>query len=203
VVPPGATTGCMTARLRHILLVAAILAAAIVGSSDAAATPHRPVHVVAGFSDAQLAVIDWAVARFHQAGLRLPPVELVRHNTVEPCFGASGAHVFEDGRSTVHICIDEPRKTLVLHELAHAWERATLDDGRRHAFLQTRGLAEWRDARWHERGTEHAAEAVMWGLMDVPLRIVTIRDTSCGRLRAAFVMLTGREPLRDGADLCR
>ena len=57
---------------------------------------------------------------------------------------------------------------LVLHELAHAWEGATLDEACRDRFLQLRSLDAWAgdDIEWNQRGIEQLAEIVAWGLAD-------------------------------------
>lgn len=57
---------------------------------------------------------------------------------------------------------------LVLHEFAHAWEEATLDDPCRERFLRIRGLEAWADddVEWKQRGIEQIAEIVAWGLAD-------------------------------------
>jgi hypothetical protein len=40
------------------------------------------------------------------------------------------------------------------------------------------------------------------GLIDRPIRIATIPDTSCADLRTGYVLLTGRPPLHGFTDLC-
>jgi hypothetical protein len=80
-----------------------------------------------------------------------------------------------------------------------------LTESRRAAFLRLRGLTEWRNDdpdRWHERGAEHAAEIMVWGLIDRPVRPVFIPDNTCADLLAGYVMLTGRSPLHGFTDRC-
>ena len=63
---------------------------------------------------------------------------------------------------------------MFLHELAHAWDRQSLTDERRAEFLRLRRLdasgATTTRSVWDERGAEHAAEVMVWGLMDRPYR---------------------------------
>jgi len=84
-----------------------------------------------------------------------------------------------------------------LHELAHAWADAQLSTAQKAAFLELRGLDVWYDARVprHERGAEHAAEIVSWGLMDEMIPIIRIYDAEPARLFEAFSLLVHRSPL--------
>jgi hypothetical protein len=49
---------------------------------------------------------------------------------------------------------------------------------------------------WEERGFEHAAEVLAWGLMDEDLFLTSIGETDIRQLAEAFELLTGRTPLR-------
>jgi hypothetical protein len=49
-------------------------------------------------------------------------------------------------------------------------------------------------------GAEHAAQILVWGLIDRPIRIATIPDTSWADLRTGYVLLTGRPPLHGFTD---
>ncbi|HET6835383.1 MAG TPA: hypothetical protein VFH30_16075, partial [Acidimicrobiales bacterium] len=106
------------------------------------------------------------------------------------------------------ICMPEAGRfaeVLFLHEIAHAWDGYGLTDRRREAFLKLRNLGRWWDdgsAHWHTYGAEQAAQILMWGLIDRPIRIATISDSRCVDLRAAYVLLTGRPPLHGYTDLC-
>ena len=160
-----------------------------------------------GLSAEQAALVEWALALFDDAGLALPPMHFVAHGTTAGCFDRAGAHVHRDGRSMIHICTMDAgpiQEFLYLHEMAHAWDRRALSNERRHAFLETRGLDEWRseDAEWHELGAEQAAEIIVWGLMDRPIRSIRIPDNSCAQLRAGYLTLTGDEPLHGYTDHC-
>jgi hypothetical protein len=71
-----------------------------------------------------------------------------------------------------------------LHELAHAWAESQLSTAEWAAFLELRGLDVWYDDRVarHERGMEHAAEVVSWGLMDEMIPIIRIYDAEPAQL---------------------
>jgi hypothetical protein len=97
---------------------------------------------------------------------------------------------------------------LILHELAHAWDGHTLTDERRTAFLDWRGLHQWwgtEHEHWGEYGAEQAAETIVWGVIDRPIRASQIPPpyNNCGHLRTAYLMLTGRPPLHGYTDRSR
>lgn len=153
-------------------------------------------------TQADAALTEWALSRFEQAGLALPPLVIAFHDNKQPCDGYFGFY-----RSTtparVDICgfnwdrfLMKPKATL-LHELGHAWAHYTLTDATRQRFLRFRGLTAWSDddTPWEEQGSEHAAETIAWALMDQDLFMTLIRDFDPGTLAQAYVLLTGSLPL--------
>jgi hypothetical protein len=205
-VPPR-TVPSMVSRFGFVAMLA-LLVTSCGGVPSSTVVDNAPATTLSGFAPAQVEIIDWALALYDQAGLALPPIDFVRHESTDRCWGRRGAQTFQDGRSTIHICTDDTRPAvefLFLHEIAHAWDHSALTDDRREAFLELRGLETWRNddpARWRERGAEHAAEVLVWALMDRPVRIVTIPDTGCADLLAGYVALTGQAPLHGHTDLC-
>jgi hypothetical protein len=170
--------------------------------------PNRSSYSAAGFSHAQAALIDWAIGQYADAGLELPPLELVRYRTREPCRGARGFYTGGRSPATIRICMPEAGRfaeLLFLHEIAHAWDAYALTDRRREAFLELRNLEQWWDdgaAHWHMYGAEQAAQVLVWGLIDRPIRVATIPDAGCADLRTGYVLLTGRAPLHGYTDVC-
>jgi hypothetical protein len=170
--------------------------------------PNRSAHSAEGFSHAQVALIDWAIGLYADAGLELPPLEFVRYPTRDSCRGARGLYTGSRSPATIRICMPEAGRfaeSLFLHEVAHAWDAYALTDRRREALLELRNLEQWWDdgsAPWHTYGAEHAAQILVWGLIGRPIRIATISHTSCADLRAGYVLLTGRPPLHGFTDLC-
>jgi hypothetical protein len=168
----------------------------------------RPVEFVdmpAEFVDA----VIWATDLFDQAELELPPLRFVYHgHDTRPCAERPGLHHRVDGLNVIEICtetITNPTKGLILHETAHAWIDHHLTDERKAAFKELRGWTHWRDydaAPWHENGTEQAAEIMVWGLIDRPLKMVRINGNSCDELDAGYRTLTGRPPLNGFRDAC-
>jgi len=197
----------MATALPHAVAAIALTVVLAMGLGPGATTAGTDQSTTSGLSSEQAALAEWALGLFDEAGLALPPVQFVAHSTGEGCLGRAGAHVHRDGRSIISICTADTGPTeefLYLHELAHAWDRQALSDERRRDFLEARGLDHWRseDAEWHERGAEQAAEIVVWGLMDRPIRSIRIGDHSCAQLRAGYLLLTGEEPLHGYTDYC-
>jgi hypothetical protein len=176
----------------------------------AAVASSEPLLTATGFGPEQQALIDWAVDLFRQADLPLPPVDFVHEPSRDACKGRRGSHTVDQGRSIIRICTDEAGladQILFVHELAHAWDRNALTDERRAAFMALRGLHTWRGSDptgedWLERGAEHAAEIMTWGLLDWPMMVVFIPDNTCADLLAGYQTLTGESPLHGFTDYC-
>jgi hypothetical protein len=205
--------------VRFLLAVATLLVVVVAGlqpmwdepgTASGVVASAEPTVTTTGFGPQQQALIDWAVDLFRQADLPLPPVDFVHEASKDQCTGRRGAHTFDDGRSTIRICTDEAGladQILFVHELSHAWDRGALTDDRRSAFMALRGLHTWRGndptgADWLERGAEHAAEIMTWGLLDRPMMVVFIPDNTCSDLLAGYETLTGRSPLHGYTDYC-
>jgi hypothetical protein len=192
-------------RVANSAVAVLVAAATLVGPP---AEPDESSHSARGFSYAQEVLIEWAIGRFADAGLELPPLEFVYYPTREPCRGARGFYTGDRSRATIRICMREASpfaELLFLHEIGHAWDQYALTDRRRAAFLQQRDLEDWWDngsAPWHTYGAEQAAQIIVWGLIDRPIHIATIPDSGCLDLRTGYVLLTGRPPLHGYADPC-
>lgn len=186
-------------------LVAVLVVSLGAGGHDTAAAGTT---TTTALSVQERQVLDWAMALFDEAGLDLPAIDVVGHDGNEPCGGGAGFHTGDGQRSTLHICGEHRRKfdeVLFLHELAHAWDVASLDDEHRAAFAELRGVEQWWDDGvhdWDERGAEHAAEIIAWGLRDSPMQVITLDDVGCDALELGYITLTGRPPLHGYRDLC-
>ncbi len=149
--------------------------------------------------------VEWGLDRFRVAGLELPAMAITVHGDDAPCDGNSGLYLPNDPVE-VHLCTpgpvdSRPARLTTLHELAHVWAESQLSPADRAAFLELRGLDVWYDHRIprHERGMEHAAEVVSWGLMDEMVPIIRIYDAAPADLRIAFDLLVGEPPLWSGS----
>jgi hypothetical protein len=197
------------AKLAVRAIVVTVLLSGVLGAVDGAPADAGPEALATtDLRPEQAAMLDWALALFDAADLVLPPLRVIAHDSTDPCHGRDGAHFYASGRSTIHLCTRETepvQQFLYLHELAHAWDHHALSDARRRTFLDLRGLTEWNndDADgWHDRGAEHAAEIIMWGLMDRPISVVRLEANSCAELRAGYVALVGRPPLHGYTKWC-
>ena len=126
----------------------------------------------------------------------------------EPCLGRAGMHHPVEGVSVIEVCAIEASfatQVMILHETAHAWIDHQLTHERKAEFQVLRGWEHWRDyegAAWHNNGTEQAAEIMVWGLIDRPLKMVRINQASCEELETGYVTLTGNSPLNGFRDYC-
>lgn len=177
-----------------------------------AATWDGTVVEIVNGSPSQHELARWALERFKAAGLAAPRVATIAFPPTRLC-SESGDGAFALVHPTaarVDICLGDfqicpdatcdaigthAQRTL-LHELGHVWEHQNLDDELRESFLDQRDLSAWTDsgAKWHERGSEQAAEALAWGLMEHPI-ITMIPHVTPDELAAGFRLLTATEPL--------
>ena len=153
----------------------------------------------------------WALGRFREAGIDEPRVSSIDFNPgPTECVGLSG-WTLGNGKTDVFICIPEERlcrhvngtepttvgKFCLLHELSHAWIIDHVDEAGRRALIEYTGTEFWASAEvpWHERGVEHAAEFLAWGLMDRALELHRLDNPGCEHVLEGFQMLTGTSPL--------
>ncbi len=157
-------------------------------------------------------LLAWGLGRFEAAGLD-PPV--ITSATFALCAELRGdmqarySSTMEGadlgfGLDESDACWDENcasftpvSRRFVLHELAHAWIDATLDESARQRFTDHVGLEVWSDKSvpWRERAAEHAAETIMWGLMDRDINPFQIGYRKPDQLTDGFRLLTGTDPL--------
>jgi hypothetical protein len=150
---------------------------------------------------ADAALTEWALGRFQQAGLELPPLIVAFHDDEEPCGGHPG--LYRDGTpARIDMCgfnwdrfIPKAKVTL-LHELGHAWAAHTLTPEARQQFVDFRGLPTWGDDQWpwEEQGSEQAAETIAWALLDQDYGMSSISDSDPRALAHAYLQLTSTPP---------
>ncbi len=195
---------------QHVLRsLVSILAVVVLGMpSPAVIAQEAPVLYVDLPAEHQ-AMAQWAVGLFAEAGLDLPPLRYVYHGDERSaCRGRRGLHHTIQGVSVVEICTAEatfPAQAMILHETAHAWADLSLSDERKEAFQALRGWQYWRNyaaTEWYQNGTEQAAEIMVWGLIDRPIRLATIDYDDCDDLAAGYRVLTGAQPLHGLRDRC-
>lgn len=97
---------------------------------------------VAG-DDAELERVETATAVFATLGMPLPDLEVRFWDTTANCDGHEGLFRPSNVLWTIDVC--SHRAYVVPHELAHAWERATLTDTDRQTYMETQGFDIWHD----------------------------------------------------------
>jgi len=177
-----------------------ILAVLVLMLSTGPAVPFTGETVSNASGKEAAALVEWARSRYQLIDLDLPDVKVLFHDVTAPCNGANGIYRSGHGHPRIHICVrdrgtfasDLWRRRTLLHELAHAWEQANLDDADRARLLIVIDAADWYapDAPWEERGAERFAETLVWGLYD-QLRRPTLIDVACRELHADFLAITG------------
>lgn len=136
----------------------------------------------------QRTLIDFAVGRFEQQGLVLPPVDFVFHDSLTPCSGHKG--MYHRKSRVLEMCSMDPHT--LLHELAHAWANENLTISQMEAFVVTRDLDSWNDHdhEWERRGTEHVAETIAWALAEIPRHVKWVETQEDGPQRISHRILT-------------
>jgi hypothetical protein len=156
-------------------------------------------------------LLAWAFRRFDVAGLRPPSVGSITFASGSGrCTGIAGRVRSDADGAHVLLCLDPASacvgedcatftfhaQATALHELAHAWDSTWLDEPTRQAFLELRGLEDWRGrgVAWEERGVEQAAEILMWGLLEAARPLPRLHGPSCDELLAGYRLLTDGIP---------
>jgi hypothetical protein len=143
-------------------------------------------------------VFRWSIDRYLRGGLEVPSTTVTFHRARSECADRGGLWRSGADHSLIDVCVGGTRKRrqMLLHELAHAWVAANLDQVQQTAFVTRRGLQTWSDTEieWAARGIEQAAMIIAWGLderceqpKDLRLDDATLADE--------FGRLTGRAPL--------
>ena len=177
------------------LSVAVVVSLGIASQAPDGTAVVEPMVTVDGADVEQRARLDDALARFDSAGLRLADFEIIFSDDESVCAGHLGG--FRDRDDTPHVSVCSDLEFVVLHELAHVWIDANLDEVARDEYVRARGVAAWSDhsVPWAQRGVEDAAFVVQQNLRDVaPSSLASA--TWADRI-AAFELLTGvPSPLR-------
>lgn len=124
-------------------------------------------------------------------GMTLPAVLIRLHDSAEPCrrpdgSARAGVTSISDAGYVVDSC---GTVATLVHELAHVWEHATLDDDTRARFLELRGLESWTHDAWSKAGGEHFASIVAWGVTGVYPSRIGVDDLES--LAVAYHLVTG------------
>jgi hypothetical protein len=188
------------ARRTALLLIQALLVPSLVVASPSRLGDPAPEISIETSDPDQRRMAEWAVGRFEDAGLVLPSI-VIRFpgRSLALCRGARGLTFTDRIPMEVTMCWSDA--FILLHELAHAWEAHNLSKYRRQPFMALRSdVDSWAGAEvpWHQRGAEHAANVVAWGLLEDPYPISRTYPNDSDSLIEAFRVLTGVTPLHDG-----
>ena len=157
-------------------------------------------------------LLAWGLARFEAAGLTPPTIASATFTRYsEFCDDLRARYRPTEGGGDVAFCFDESDacwdencahfipalRRIVLHEFAHGWIHATLDESTQQQFTDHIGLNGWNDRSmgWDERAAEHAADTIAWGLMDRHMIMFKIGLPSPEQLTESFHLLTDTDPL--------
>jgi hypothetical protein len=158
------------------------------------------------------ALVRWGLDRFRLAGLTPPRLGSVTFVTdAERCEGLDGWSTRSAGGERISICLhaDEicaddacstwslEARLALLHELAHGWLSANLDDTERQAFVDFVGVSQWNDPddAWIDRGVERAASTIGTGLVDDFDGSGCVNPAYCNVKGGGFALLTGLAPI--------
>jgi hypothetical protein len=160
----------------------------------------RPDIVITTQTPEQTEMTQWALGRFSAAGLRLPDLAIEFPGADQTlCDGAPARAYLNHTPPTVKVCWDN--QLMLLHELAHVWEAQNVAEEHHQPFMEIRDdVRSWAslDHSWEQRGREHAANVIAWGLLEDPYPISRTYPNDPDSMIEAFRLLTGTEPLHDG-----
>lgn len=142
-------------------------------------------------------VVVRAAQAFETAGLALPPVEVVFSDDDRDCDLHLG--VFQSAREPWRITICSELAFVPVHELAHAWIEANVDEANRNAYVELRDKLSWNSSKhdWRERGVEDAAFVIQQNLM---AKVDGELSEEWESRASAFELLVGApSPLRDNS----
>lgn len=156
--------------MKHVI-IALMLATRLMGPQlhDLHDQQEGPRIEILGADEEMREITRWAANRFASVGLELPRLTIHLHQDESGCNGKLGLYGRGGDRNRIDLCMSLER--IVLHELAHAWERHHLTDRHRAELLEAWNLDHWqgKDVDYLERGVEIAANIVASGLGSKPL----------------------------------
>lgn len=164
--------------------------------------PGQDTYSIEAQEPGQQQMAEWAIDRYVEAGLELPRL-VIRFSgrDLSNCDGAPGRVYLDHDPIEVRMCWNS--EFILLHELAHVWEAHNVPTGKHEPFMDMRdGVLSWAslDVAWSERGREHAANVIAWGLLEDPYPVSRTYPNDPESLLAAFRFLTDTDPLHDGGD---
>lgn len=185
--------------MRTSLLIIGGLLTSIIGLASVSSSPAEATITVQPATAEYFEVVARATRAFDAAGLELPTVEVVFSDDERDCYGHYG--LFQAARDLWRIKICSELAFVPVHELAHAWIEANVDEPTREAYIELRSKPTWNSIQydWNERGVEDAAFVIQQNLMTRPRCDLT--DEWERRATAFEFLVDAPSPLRDNS--CR
>lgn len=149
----------------------------------------RPTTITGGTVE-QVQIVRAGLERFSALQLELPPLDIEITSGGSGCGGNMGLFIAGPDSARIELCHVD--RWVVLHELGHAWTKENLSDEDRDQLLKAWGLVSWNDSEtpWRRRGTESAADAIAWGLIEDPVGCHSPSGPIAERVEA-FRLVTG------------
>jgi hypothetical protein len=129
----------------------------------------EPITLAPPATPEQSEMVAEAIARFDDAGMELPALQIEFVDDDDGCQGHAGVFVAapwnpESFVDRITICHDH--RLILLHEMAHAWIRHNVEDDTRAAFVEHWGLTSWSNSSdpYADRGIERAAQTIAFTL---------------------------------------
>jgi hypothetical protein len=179
------------ARLLVVAIAAVFVGYGVPGSAEPAPVAIGSSVRVFGGDPEHVDLVRWAATRFETRELAVPAVDVHFHPDTSGCYGHLGSQL--GGRVDVCVVIvSEVARETLLHEMGHAWIDENVTDSVRERFLEMRGLRAWNESTvpWDDRGFEHGAEIIAWGLGNRYMA-PSIPDRDPEGLASGFELLTG------------
>ena len=174
---------------------APMVSAATSNAADNAFVAGTPVpapvaNSVNGGTDQQQELLAWALEQYETAGLELPVLQIHLHSDPAACKGNQG--LFSSGSTPWKITLCTEERMVFLHEIGHAWSEFNLTEAERADYVEQRDMESWNhpETPWRARGSEDAANALAWGLVDGPISEM-IPGGPLAQKNEAFRLLTG------------
>lgn len=140
-------------------------------ATQAAPAAREPVHRQAAYADfptddspepieraaLRTRELAEAISLFERRGLDLPDFELRYYDEKASCNGHLGVFRRSESPWQIRICTTETK--ILIHELAHAWIEANVDERIRGEYAELREFTNWNDSsvEWADRAVEDAA----------------------------------------------
>ncbi|MDJ0954401.1 MAG: hypothetical protein QNJ81_12050 [Acidimicrobiia bacterium] len=188
---PGTASGGLAGPLPHEAIShrPSLQAPGVTPEVEAAPAAVTKIHAE---TDEQRQTAEWALREMEAAGLELPPVTIHMHSDRSDCGTQPGeeSNGYYTHTATEHIIHSCGSPWILVHELAHLWDNANLDNATRQRILDYQGLESWSHDEWDQAGGEHLASIIAWAIEGTHPRRIGYYDRN--HISEVYLMATGR-----------